>query len=92
MAKSREKTCRGPECDRPIVAFGLCIGHYKQQRAGNPLLPIGHRNQNPKQHISVRVAAATREAVLADYKGAVAALDAWAAKRSKPRRGKTDGA
>lgn len=33
--------CRGPECDRPARAAGLCASHYQQRRRGQELRPLG---------------------------------------------------
>lgn len=36
------KTCSAPECERVVVAFGLCHGHYAYGRRhpGAPLQPL----------------------------------------------------
>lgn len=34
------RTCPQPECGRPVVARGLCDGHYRQFKRGDPLAPI----------------------------------------------------
>jgi len=36
----RNGCCEFEGCGRPIVAIGLCNSHYKQNRAGKPLVPI----------------------------------------------------
>ena len=46
MASSRGgggRACAAPGCDRPAVARGLCMRHYKRARAGRPLTdpPVG---------------------------------------------------
>lgn len=33
-------TCRGPYCNRPVYAHGLCETHRRQERRGRPLTPI----------------------------------------------------
>lgn len=38
--KSRDGTCPGPECDKPIRADGLCGAHYWQRSQGQELQPI----------------------------------------------------
>lgn len=40
-------TCRGPECDRPVSAKGLCSAHYRQSE---PLKPLRKRRygKNPE--------------------------------------------
>jgi hypothetical protein len=39
------KVCTFCECDRPAVARGLCITHYKQRQSGGELQPIRVRMQ-----------------------------------------------
>ena len=31
------KTCSQPDCNRPLVARGLCSAHWQRQRRGRPL-------------------------------------------------------
>jgi hypothetical protein len=35
------EACSFEGCDRPRVGRGLCMAHYRQQRRGAPLHPIG---------------------------------------------------
>jgi hypothetical protein len=32
--------CSFPDCGRPYLANGLCVGHYQQHRRGQPLSPL----------------------------------------------------
>ena len=37
----KDQQCSGPECERSARAHGLCLTHYKQERTGRELFPIG---------------------------------------------------
>lgn len=40
---SETSTCAGPQCDRDVLARGLCGGHYQQQWEGRALQPLRPR-------------------------------------------------
>jgi hypothetical protein len=42
------KGCGFPACGRPMRAMGLCQTHYKHQRRGEELKPIGPRRAKRK--------------------------------------------
>jgi hypothetical protein len=33
------RTCIGPQCDRPVLARGMCVAHYHQYRRMGRLNP-----------------------------------------------------
>lgn len=43
-----DKTCPGPECQKPIRTAGLCGSHYSQtvRHPGEPLMPLRPRRPN----------------------------------------------
>lgn len=42
-AQSGVRQCLAPQCERGAHAKGMCDGHYRQIRKGNPIRPLDPR-------------------------------------------------
>lgn len=47
------KTCKHPQCGRPVLGRGLCSRHYQQERRGQPLT-VAPQKRGPAPHYDVR--------------------------------------
>lgn len=47
---SKQKTCQVLDCQKPVVAKGLCITHYKRQRRGQDIFTREKRVGEPSGH------------------------------------------
>lgn len=83
VPKKPKGQCGGPECDRGADVGGLCWPHYQQQHRGKALQPLRPtaRGEAPRVSVRIRVSPEAAKAVAEDLRGAVAALERWAAKR-----------
>lgn len=45
--------CEFPECGRPLLAHGLCRGHYTQRRRGKELVPLFQRGTRAGRACSI---------------------------------------
>lgn len=73
-AMETESSCVGPgpdatACGRPLLAKGLCAGHYHQQRRKEPLTPLKfERGQGEGEKVRFTAPAELKDAVEADAK------------------------
>lgn len=80
--------CDFPDCDRPVIARGLCAAHYAQLRRGRELAPLrnphGQIGDHPQELIpGLRVSRECRRMVVLDPSGARQALERWARGRGE---------